>query len=123
MECTKSREELEEKPGVFTIYLERVGYLFYSCCTMKVTKHILISGRVQGVGFRYFTKKNAVSKEIKGWVRNLKDGRVEAVFHGNRENVHEMIERISEGPLHSKVTNVEIEDLDGVEFENFEVQY
>ncbi len=88
-----------------------------------VTKHILISGRVQGVGFRYFTKKNAVSKEIKGWVRNLKDGRVEAVFHGNRENVHEMIERISEGPLHSKVINVEIEDLDGVEFENFEVQY
>ncbi len=90
---------------------------------MKIAKHILIKGRVQGVGFRYFTKKNAANKGIKGWVRNLRDGRVEAVVQGNKEDVEQILSIISTGPLHSKVTNMEIEELDVEDFEGFEVRY
>ncbi|MCX7988074.1 MAG: acylphosphatase [Thermodesulfovibrio sp.] len=70
--------------------------------------HLLISGRVQGVFYRAFTKDVADSLGLKGWVRNLRDGRVEAVFEGDEDKISIAIERCEEGPPYSKVDNIEI---------------
>lgn len=75
-------------------------------------KHIFISGRVQGVGFRHFTRKNAEALNIDGWVKNLPDGRVEAVFEGTKENVKEIIDRCRKGPSASRVNNLEVQDTE-----------
>ncbi|ADP77339.1 acylphosphatase [Methanothermus fervidus DSM 2088] len=91
---------------------------------MKVRAHIFISGRVQGVFFRANTKKVAEKHGVKGWVRNLPDGRVEAVLEGEKEDVEKVIEFCREGPPLAKVTNVDVkwEKYKG-EFRNFEVRY
>ncbi|MFP8488902.1 acylphosphatase [Gracilimonas sp. Q87] len=75
-------------------------------------KHIYITGRVQGVGFRHFTRKNAENLGVKGWVKNLSDGRVEAVFQGTENKVKELIERCKEGPRSSYVKDIEVSDAD-----------
>ena len=75
-----------------------------------ITKHLIISGRVQGVGFRYFTKKSAESLGVSGWVKNLRSGDVEAVLQGNLESVTEMMNRLETGPTTARVD--EIEELD-----------
>ncbi|HLR76493.1 MAG TPA: acylphosphatase, partial [Balneolaceae bacterium] len=61
----------------------------------SVTKraHIFIEGKVQGVGFRYFVRTNASDMNLKGWVKNLSDGRVEAVFEGPKAKVMSMVEK------------------------------
>jgi acylphosphatase len=86
--------------------------------------HVYISGRVQGVFFRAHTQEKASSLGLKGWVRNLRDGRVEAVFEGEKERIDEMIEWCHEGSPYSKVDNVEViwEDYKG-EFASFGVRY
>jgi len=75
---------------------------------MDINAHVLISGRVQGVWFRASTKQKADQLGLKGWVRNTSNGKVEAVFEGNEENVNEMIKWCHEGPPLSKVNNVEV---------------
>ncbi|MDZ7689948.1 MAG: acylphosphatase [Balneolaceae bacterium] len=70
--------------------------------------HIFIEGHVQGVGFRHFTKTNARQSNIKGWVKNLSDGRVEAVFEGKEESIQKMIDLVKQGPRASRVDNVEV---------------
>jgi acylphosphatase len=75
-----------------------------------VKKHIYISGRVQGVGFRHFTKKMARALEVKGWVKNLTDGRVEAVFYGDEDSVQELIERCKDGPPSAYVKEMDVQD-------------
>lgn len=70
--------------------------------------HLLISGRVQGVFYRAFTKEVADSLGLKGWVRNLRDGRVEASFEGDEDKISIAIERCKEGPPYAKVDNIEI---------------
>ncbi len=70
--------------------------------------HLFISGRVQGVFYRAFTKDVAESLGLKGWVRNLRDGRVEAVFEGDEDKISIAIERCKEGPPHAKVDSIEI---------------
>lgn len=69
---------------------------------------LLISGRVQGVGFRHFTRKNAGELGIKGWVRNLENGDVEALIQGPDEKLKIMLERFKNGPLPARVENVSI---------------
>ena len=73
-------------------------------------KHIFVSGRVQGVGFRHFTRKNAESLSVKGWVKNLPDGRVEAVIEGDEADVDELINRCQEGPAAAYVKEIEVEE-------------
>lgn len=73
----------------------------------KTRKHVFISGRVQGVGFRAFTRRLAHQYGIKGWVRNLHDGKVEAVLSGKKKNVVEMLKKLQKGPSLSRVDNVE----------------
>ncbi|MCC5908155.1 MAG: acylphosphatase [Balneolaceae bacterium] len=70
-------------------------------------KYLKIKGRVQGVGFRYFTRQNAYDLNIKGWVKNMPDGTVETLISGNRENIREMIKRLMKGPRRARVTDIE----------------
>lgn len=75
---------------------------------MKVRAHIVVSGRVQGVFFRSRTKQEASVRNVKGWVRNLDDGRVEAVFEGEEEDVGKVIEFCRKGPTNAIVKHVEV---------------
>jgi acylphosphatase len=69
-----------------------------------VRVHVLVEGRVQRVAFRYNTRREAIRLGLSGWVRNLSDGRVEAVFEGPRAIVDEMLEWTRRGPNHARVT-------------------
>jgi len=86
--------------------------------------HVKISGRVQGVFFRVSTKEKAEQLRIKGWVRNTKDGCVEAVFEGEDRLVDQMIEWCFRGPPQSKVENVEVNEQNPTDsFVNFSIKY
>ena len=71
---------------------------------------ILITGRVQGVGFRAWTRGEANARNLSGWVRNLPGGAVEALFCGPPEAVDEMIEACKDGPHWANVAAVEVSD-------------
>ncbi len=71
-----------------------------------IRAHVLISGRVQGVGYRYFTQQEAIRRHLQGWVRNLPDGRVEAVFEGNESPVKQIISWCHQGPKSAEPTDV-----------------
>ncbi len=73
-----------------------------------VAARIIVSGRVQGVGFRFFAVDVAEELGITGWVKNLKDGRVEVEAHGVKEIVEVMIERLRQGPPGASVSNVDV---------------
>ncbi|MDY6845247.1 MAG: acylphosphatase [Thermodesulfobacteriota bacterium] len=89
-----------------------------------VRAHVLVSGRVQGVLYRYKTCDVAQSLGLKGWVRNLSDGRVEAVFEGENNDVDRAIKWCQQGPPAAKVAGVEVdwETYTG-EFIDFEIRY
>lgn len=70
--------------------------------------HILISGFVQGVGFRYFVKNNARKLGVTGWVKNTPDNKVEAVLQGEQEAIDQMILLCKKGPFLAEVKNVDI---------------
>ena len=74
----------------------------------EVRARVLILGRVQGVFFRAFTREEAEKRSLKGWVRNLYTGQVEAVFQGKEKDVKSMIEWCHQGPSASQVTEVQI---------------
>jgi len=76
----------------------------------KVCRHIYLSGRVQGVGFRAFTRRNAKRLGVSGWVKNLADGRVEAVIYGDRDKVEDLISRMETGPSLAEVEEIEVEE-------------
>jgi acylphosphatase len=71
-----------------------------------VIKHLKIEGRVQGVGFRYFTRKTAEKYSVNGWVKNMSDGTVEAVLSGSKSSVQAMTEKLKRGPSTANVTGV-----------------
>ena len=75
---------------------------------MKVRAHLLISGRVQGVYFRQSTLLEAQNLGVKGWVRNLMDGRVEAVFEGEEHEVKMLVNYCRQGPPAARVNNLEV---------------
>jgi acylphosphatase len=74
----------------------------------KRRAHVWIAGRVQGVFFRAYTRDAAQLIGVAGWVRNLHDGRVEAVFEGEADKVEKMIEWCREGSPMSRVDRVEV---------------
>jgi acylphosphatase len=85
---------------------------------------VLISGRVQGVFFRAYTKEEAERLGLKGWVRNLPDGRVEALFEGEEKAVAEMLKWCHRGSPASVVTKVEtFEEPYTGEFKDFKIRY
>ena len=82
---------------------------------------VRIEGRVQGVGFRYWTERVARGLELAGWVRNRRDGSVEALFSGPAEQVGEMLDRTHEGPAGAVVTSVRIVEESGDPPHGFDV--
>ena len=75
---------------------------------MKVRAHMLVSGRVQGVYFRQSTLLEAHNLGVTGWVRNLLDGRMEAVFEGEEHAVKTLVNYCRQGPPAAKVKNLEV---------------
>ena len=72
-------------------------------------KHIIITGKVQSVGFRYWLYKAAIQRNINGWVRNKISGEVEAILIGNDVDVNVIIKLCEKGPTSSKVTKVSVQ--------------
>jgi acylphosphatase len=83
--------------------------------------HVLISGKVQNIGFRQFIKSNAIKLNLKGWVKNLPDSRVEAMITGEHKNIEQMILLCRKGPFLAEVKNVEIEEVEDRNFDSFEI--
>jgi acylphosphatase len=79
---------------------------------MMRTVYVKISGRVQGVFFRFHTKKQAEALDVKGWVRNSKDGTVEAVFEGDKEQVEKLVAWCHIGSPQSRVEEVVVTPMD-----------
>ena len=73
-------------------------------------KHLLISGKVQGVGFRYWLYVKATEKNIHGWVKNINTGEVEALLIGSDRDVNEVIKKCETGPTSSSVKQIKIQD-------------
>lgn len=73
-----------------------------------VRARLLVSGRVQGVFYRYLTAEEAKARSLTGWVRNVADGRVEVVFEGPREGVESMIAWCHQGPPMAEVERVDV---------------
>ncbi|MGH9320790.1 MAG: acylphosphatase [Vicinamibacteria bacterium] len=102
-----------------------MGPTKYLTSSRAVEAYVLIvSGRVQGVGFRWFTEREASRRNIHGYVRNLQDGRVEVWAQAERETLDEFCERVKRGPSASRVDRVEMRTV-GVDesFSSFEVRF
>ena len=77
---------------------------------MRVARRYVIAGRVQGVGFRWFTHDAAAREGVHGWVRNLADGSVEVVVEGDAESVDRVEAAVRRGPSQARVERVEVEE-------------
>ena len=76
----------------------------------RVRRHVIVSGRVQGVAFRYYARERAQSRGVAGWIRNRPDGTVEAVVEGEPDAVASVLRFLGEGPRHARVDDVEVRD-------------
>jgi acylphosphatase len=72
-------------------------------------RHVTVRGRVQGVGYRYFVEREAQLRDLEGWVRNRRDGSVEAVFSGSADAVAAMIAACRRGPSSARVDAIQDE--------------
>jgi acylphosphatase len=91
---------------------------------LRSRAHIYVSGKVQGVFYRYETKKYAELHSVNGWVRNMPDGRVECLFEGEKEEVEKIIEFCRQGPPAAHVDDVEIQWEEWKEeFDDFQIKY
>jgi acylphosphatase len=88
----------------------------------QIRAHVFVSGRVQGVGYRYCTGRQAQRLGVNGWVRNLPDGRVEAVFEGTRKLVEEIICWCYKGPSSAVVKDVAVEYEEPEGLQGFETR-
>lgn len=79
---------------------------------MDLIVHVLIRGRVQGIGYRAWTEYEACERGIAGWVRNRRDGSVEALFAGTENNVQAMIEACRQGPPGARIDAVDQRNAD-----------
>jgi acylphosphatase len=79
---------------------------------MKVARRFIISGFVQGVGFRFFAQRSAARHQIRGYVKNLEDGRVEAFVEGSAKAVEDFKHDLLAGPTYSRVDHLEETVLD-----------
>jgi acylphosphatase len=89
----------------------------------KARVHIFLSGLVQGVFFRAYTREKAQELSLTGWVQNLPDGRLEAVFEGDREKIKKVVDWAKIGPPRAQVADlkVELEEYRG-EFNTFQIR-
>ena len=85
-------------------------------------RRVVIRGRVQGVGFRAFVEHTALQRGVEGWVRNRRDGSVEALFSGSADDVAEMMRRCQQGPRAAQVASVELLEEGGTAPAGFELR-
>ncbi len=83
---------------------------------------VRVSGVVQGVGFRYYTHRVAVSLGLDGYVRNMSDGSVEAAVQGEAEMVDLFLEKVAKGPPGSRVRGIRVSESPGTIYEGFEIR-
>jgi len=88
-----------------------------------IAVHVRVSGRVQGVYYRAFTREKAMALGVKGWVRNVPGGGVEAVLEGERKQVGELLKSMKSGPTGSLVLGMELSELQAKGYEDFEIEY
>ncbi len=86
-----------------------------------IARRAVVSGRVQGVGFRFFAERAAREAGVKGWVRNRPDGTVETMVEGEQAAVDGYLDRLRKGPLGSRVAGVTIEDVSPGSFHSFDI--
>ncbi|MFC7115011.1 acylphosphatase [Natronoarchaeum sp. GCM10025703] len=89
----------------------------------RTRAHVFVSGRVQGVFYRATTKETAESNAVDGWVRNLDDGRVEAVSEGPEEAIEEMVEWCHTGSPAATVEDVDVEYEEPQGEDGFRIRY
>ena len=89
----------------------------------RTRAHVFVSGTVQGVYYRANTRDTAREEGVDGWVRNLEDGRVEAVFEGDEEAVEAMVEWCHTGSPRAEVDDVEVEFEDPEGLDGFRIRY
>jgi acylphosphatase len=87
-----------------------------------IARRVRVNGRVQGVFFRAWTRDEARSLRVAGWVRNCSDGSVEAHIEGDEDAVDELIRRMRHGPPHAKVVDFEVSDAAPEGLQRFEVR-
>lgn len=86
--------------------------------------HAIVSGRVQGVSFRYYTTQTARHLGVLGWVKNLPDGTVEVVAEGDKANLEQLLDFLHKGPPSARVTNVQVDWQPATdEFSTFKTAY
>ena len=86
----------------------------------NIAIHCFVTGKVQGVFFRYSTRLKAKNLRLTGWVKNLTDGRVELVACGEKEQVELLYQWLHKGPINASVTLVERNDIAWQEYERFD---
>jgi acylphosphatase len=89
---------------------------------MVKARRFLISGRVQGVGYRYFAERSAHETGVTGWARNLDDGRVEVHANGTADHLDDFEARLRQGPRFSDVRSVESSDVAVLELSGFHIR-
>ena len=89
---------------------------------MKVARRFVISGHVQGVGFRWFTQDTARLEGVTGWVRNLPDGSVEALIEGDSEAVTRVERAIRSGPRGARIEKVDVDDEEPGGYRSFTIE-
>ncbi|MDZ7685563.1 MAG: acylphosphatase [Gammaproteobacteria bacterium] len=89
---------------------------------METRQRVIISGRVQGVSYRYWTRQEATARGLRGYVRNLSDGRVEAVFGGDEADIIAMVDACWQGPDAARVSGIEQAAFEGGFPDTFEIR-
>ena len=87
-----------------------------------VRAHVLVEGRVQGVGYRAFVHRNAIGEELSGWVQNMSDGRVELEVQGPRDRIESLLVRLKKGPSLAQVDQLYVNWVNAqTESEGFQI--
>ena len=88
-----------------------------------IARRCVVKGRVQGVGFRYFTHRVAQGLGLRGWVKNLPDGTVEAYAEGDDEPMAQFLSRIEKGPSLGLVESVEVGEVEPEGYQEFSIEW
>ncbi len=89
----------------------------------KVAKHIIVSGRVQGVGFRYFVNQKAKECQLTGWVKNLPNGKVEIEAEGDETDLDSFIDYLKVGNGYSRTDQLHQSEIETGNYTNFSIRY
>jgi len=87
-----------------------------------LARHVLLTGHVQGVAFRYFTEQKATELDVSGWVRNLADGSVEVWLEADAEALAAMLTWLRTGPAHARVDGLDVREREPEHLTGFEVR-